>query len=102
MHESGSGSCSWQSSCAYHGSIPALGTECTGICSPTSGEGVGEDYQADAIDPSKVQHQRSKEPNSKVVHYYVYAEPQGEHLKIPHCGRIMLLFRKYSCDAPSL
>ena len=102
MHGSGPGICSWQSTCAYHGSIPALGTECTGICSPTSGEGVGEDYQADAIDPSKVQHQRSEKANSKVVHHYVYAEPQGEHLKIPHCSRIMLLFRKHSRDAPSL
>lgn len=59
----------------YHGSVSALRTECTGVCSPTSGEGVGEDDQADAIDPSKVEDQRPKKTNSEIVHHHVYAEP---------------------------
>ena len=86
----------------YHGAISTLRTECTRICSPASGEGIGENYQADAIDPTKVKDQRPKKTNGEIVHHHVYAKPQGEHLKISHCGPIMLLFRKHSRNAARL
>lgn len=68
----------------HHSSISAFRTECTDICWPASGKGIGEDYHADTIDPSKVKDQRPEKTNGEVVHHHVHAEPHGEHLKIPH------------------
>ena len=86
----------------YHGSIPTLRTECTGICRPARGERIGKDHDADTIDPSEVENQGAQKANGEVVHDYVDAEPQGEHLKIAHCGTIMLLIWEHSCDATRL
>lgn len=66
----------------YHCSISALRTECAYICYSASGESIGEDDQADTIDPSEIEDQRPKETDGEVVHHDVDAEPQGEHLKI--------------------
>ena len=86
----------------YHSSISALRTEGTYICYSASGESIGEDDQADTIDPAEVQDQWSKETDCEVVHYDVDAEPQGEHLKISLCAPSMLLLREHSRDAAGL
>lgn len=38
----------------YHCSVPTLRTECTRIRCSASGESIGENDQADAIDPSEL------------------------------------------------
>ena len=86
----------------YHCSISALRTECTRICCSASGESIGEEDQADTINPSEVKDQWAEKTNSEVVHHDVDAEPQSEHLKISHCRPIVLLFRKHSRDTAGL
>ena len=77
----------------YHCSVSAFRAECTRICCSTSGESIGEEDQADTIDPSEVEDQWPEKSNGEIIDHNIYAEPQREHLKVSHCSPIMLLFR---------